>query len=70
MLPDLLTLAIINIGIIIVKATVAAGFLAVFDKVIWPDVDFSEEIRKGNVAAGLFAGLVVLAIVLGSSLGR
>lgn len=70
MLPDILALALINIGIIIVKAAIAAAFLAVFDKIIWPDVDFSEEIRKGNVAAGLFAGLVVLAIILGSSLGR
>ena len=70
MTTDLLVLAAYNIGIIVVKATIAALFLAAFDRVIWPDVDFSEEIRKGNVAAGLFAGLVVLAIVLGSSLGR
>jgi len=67
---DLLTILTINIGIIIVKAALILGLVVLFDRVMWPTVDFSEQIRQGNMAAAMFFGLVVLAIVLGSSLGR
>lgn len=70
MTADLLTILTINIGIIIVKAALILGLVVLFDRVMWPTVDFSEQIRQGNMAAAMFFGLVVLAIVLGSSLGR
>jgi len=66
MIADLLTIAATNLGVTILYATVALLFLAIFDRVVWPDMSFREEIRKGNMAAALFAAVVVYCIIFGS----
>lgn len=66
MLADLATIALSNLGVTILYAAVALAFLAVFDEVVWPDISFRDEIRKGNLAASIFASAVFLGIVLGA----
>jgi uncharacterized membrane protein YjfL (UPF0719 family) len=50
------------------------GVLAVrwIDKRLYPEIDFAEEIKKGNMAAALFAGVLLLfvAVILSGALGK
>jgi uncharacterized membrane protein YjfL (UPF0719 family) len=62
---------LINLGINLVYTIVAlgAGLIAfrLFDKFFLHEIDFIEEIKKGNLAASLFAStiLIFIAIVTG-----
>jgi hypothetical protein len=42
------------------------------DKVMFPEIDFMDEIKKGNMAAAIFAGVLMLfvAVILGHALGK
>jgi len=66
MLADIVTIALTNLGVTLLYAAVALAFLAVFDQVVWPDVSFRDEIRKGNMAVALFASIVVYCIIFGA----
>jgi len=66
MLTDIATIALTNLGVTVLYATVALAFLAVFDQLVWPDVSFREEIRKGNMAVAVFASVVVYCIIFGA----
>ena len=56
--------AVVALGV----GTLAVRFI---DKVVYPEIDFMEEIKKGNIAAAIFAGILMLfiAIILGGVLG-
>ncbi len=75
MTPELLRANLSSLVINLLYAVVAlvVGTLAVrfLDKVVFPEVNFMEEIKKGNLAAAVFAGILLLfiAIILGSVLG-
>jgi uncharacterized membrane protein YjfL (UPF0719 family) len=36
----------------------------VIDRVFYPKVDFEEEIKRGNIAAAIFAGVLLLFVAL------
>lgn len=50
------------------------GVLAVrwIDRRLYPEIDFTEEIKKGNMAAALFKGVLLLfvAVILSGALGK
>jgi uncharacterized membrane protein YjfL (UPF0719 family) len=50
------------------------GVLAVrwIDKRLYPEIDFVEEIKKGNMAAAVFNGVLLLfvAVILAGALGK
>lgn len=54
--------------------TLVLGVLAVrlIDRRLYPEIDFIEEIKRGNLAAALVYGvlLVFVAIILAGALGR
>ena len=66
----------ITLGINLVYALVALvlGAAAVrwIDKRMFPEIDFMQEIKNGNVAAALFAGIMMLfvAVILAGALGK
>ena len=70
MTVDLLMLGLNSVGVIIVKGALILGLAVVLDKVLWPDVDFSDQIKKGNLAAAITFVGVLLAVAWGSALGR
>ncbi len=67
---------LLRMGVSLVYAVIAlvVGVLAVrfVDKVILAKIDLEEEIRKGNIAAGIFGGALILfvAILLAGALGQ
>lgn len=54
--------------------TLVLGVLAVrlIDRRLYPEIDFIEEIKRGNLAAALVYGvlLVFVAVILAGALGR
>lgn len=66
----------ITLGINLVYAVVALVIgVAAFrwiDKRLFPEIDFMEEIKKGNMAAAVFAGVLMLfvALILAGALGK
>lgn len=66
----------VTLGINLVYALVALvlGTLTVrwLDKRVFPEIDFMEEIKKGNLAAAIFAGVMMLfvAVILAGALGK
>lgn len=66
----------ITLGINLVYALLALVIgVAAFrwiDKRLFPEIDFMEEIKKGNMAAALFAGVLMLfvALILAGALGK
>ena len=66
----------ITLGINLVYTVVAllVGVAAVrwVDRYVYTEIDFVEEIKKGNVAAALFAGVLLLfvAMILSAGLGK
>lgn len=66
MLTDVLMIALTNLGVTILYAAVALAFLAIFDKVVWPGMDFREEVRKSNMAAALVYSVIIYCIIFGA----
>jgi uncharacterized membrane protein YjfL (UPF0719 family) len=66
----------VTLAINLVYALVAlvVGVLAVrfIDRRLYPEIDFMEEIKKGNMAAAVFAGVLLLfvALILAGALGK
>lgn len=62
------------INLVYALVSLVVGVLAVrwIDKRLYPEIDFMEEIKKGNVAAAIFAGVLLLfvALILRGALGR
>ena len=60
------------INLIYALAALVIGVVAfrLLDHMVFKDIDFIEEIKKGNIAAAIYAGILLLfiAILLGSSL--
>ena len=56
--------AFINIVYALVALLLVLATLRFVDRFVVTSVDFLDEIRKGNVAAAIFAGLTVIAIAL------
>ncbi len=63
-LEQTLTFLGINLGYAIVALLVSIGALIVIDKVLFKQIDFIEEIKKGNLAAALFYSVILLFIGL------
>lgn len=62
------------INLVYALLALVLGVLAVrwVDKRLYPEIDFMQEIKRGNVAAAIFAGVMLLfvALILSRALGR
>ncbi|MEM9158197.1 MAG: DUF350 domain-containing protein [Verrucomicrobiota bacterium] len=54
----------INIAYAIASVALALVLFWFVDHFILKSVNFLDEIKKGNVAAGLFSGLIILSVAL------
>ena len=66
-----ITLAI-NLVYALVALVLGAAAVRWIDKRMFPEIDFMEEIKKGNTAAAVFAGIMMLfvAVILAGALGK
>ena len=64
-------LLLINLVYAVVALFVGVLALRLLDRLVLKKIDLEEEIKKGNIAAAIFAGtlLIFVAIILGSALG-
>lgn len=53
-----------NLLMILLKFLVCAIAIAVTDKYVWNKWSLQTELKRGNMAAALFAGLVILAAAI------
>jgi uncharacterized membrane protein YjfL (UPF0719 family) len=62
----------INLVYAVVALIVGVAAVRWIDKVMFPEIDFMDEIKKGNMAAAIFAGVLMLfvAVILGHALGK
>ena len=60
MLDQLLRAAVVNLGYTALTILLAVGLWKAADRWLFPDIDFIPEIRKGNVAAAILAGVLLL----------
>ena len=65
----MITLAI-NLVYTFVSLTLAIGFLLFADKILLKNIDLQIEIKKGNIAASIFAStvLIFIAIIITSNM--
>ena len=63
---------VINLVYALVALVVGAAAVRWIDKRMYPEIDFMEEIRKGNVAAAIFAGVLLMfvAVIMAGALGK
>lgn len=66
-----ITLAI-NLVYTVVALLVGVAAVRWVDRYVYTEIDFVEEIKKGNIAAAIYAGVLLLfvAIILSSGLGK
>jgi uncharacterized membrane protein YjfL (UPF0719 family) len=66
-----ITLAI-NLVYAVLALVIGVAAFRWIDKTLFPEIDFMEEIRKGNMAAAVFAGVLLLfvALILAGALGK
>jgi uncharacterized membrane protein YjfL (UPF0719 family) len=66
-----ITLAI-NLVYTVVALLVGVAAVRGVDRYVYTEIDFVEEIKKGNIAAAIYAGVLLLfvAIILSSGLGK
>ncbi len=57
-----LTFFAINLGYAITALIVSVVALLIIDKVVYRNIDFIEEIKKGNVAAAIFQSTLFIFI--------
>lgn len=55
---------VISLGYAVVTLIVAAITLYIIDKFLYKDIDFIQEIKKGNVAASIFYSVILLFVAL------
>lgn len=62
---------LINLVYAVVALFVGVMSLRLLDRLLLKKIDLEEEIQKGNIAAAIFAGtlLIFVAIILASALG-
>ena len=60
----------INLIYALAALTIGVVSFRLIDRMVFKDIDFIEEIKKGNIAAAIYAGILLLfiAILLGSAL--
>ena len=63
---------VINLVYTLVALVLGAAAVRWIDKRMYPEIDFMEEIRKGNVAAAIFAGVLLMfvAVIMAGALGK
>ncbi|MCB1124730.1 MAG: DUF350 domain-containing protein [Verrucomicrobiae bacterium] len=54
----------INLVYACLTTLLAVGILYVVDRYVFKNIDFIEEIQKGNIAAAIFAGFFLLSVCL------
>lgn len=54
----------LNLAFAIVAMLVGLIALKFADRWVFPDVDFIAEIKRGNIASAIFAGMVLLFVAL------
>jgi hypothetical protein len=60
MLQQLLRAAAVNLGYTALMIFLAVGLWMATDRWLFPGIDFVPEIKKGNVAAAILAGVLLL----------
>lgn len=62
----------INLVYAVVALVVGVAAFRWIDKRLFPEIDFMEEVKKGNMAAAVFAGIMMLfvAVILAGALGK
>ena len=62
----------INLVYAIVALVLGTATMRWLDKKMFPEIDFMEEIKKGNIAASIFAGVLLMfvAVILAGALGK
>lgn len=63
-LQQTLTFLLINLGYAVIALLVSIAALILIDKYLFKRIDFIEEIKQGNLAAGLFYSVILLFIGL------
>jgi uncharacterized membrane protein YjfL (UPF0719 family) len=53
---------LINLGYAVISLFVSVIALVIIDKMIFKQIDFIEEIRKGNIAVAIFQSMILLFI--------
>ena len=66
------TMLLLNLVYAVVALVVGVGTLRLMDRFLFKKIDLEEEIRKGNIAAAIFAGTLLLfvAIIVGLALAK
>ena len=59
----------LNLAYAVVAVLIGLIALKFMDRLLFPDIDFMAEIKRGNIAAALFFGMILLflALVLSSA---
>ena len=62
----------VNLVYALVALVLGAVAVRWIDKRLYPEIDFMDEIKKGNTAAALFAGVLMMfvAVILAGALGK
>ena len=62
----------INLVYAVVALLVGVAVVRWIDRRLYPEIDFIDEIKRGNVAAAIYAGVLLLFVgmLLSSSLGK
>jgi len=53
---------LINLGYAVISLFISVIALVIIDKVIFKQIDFIEEIKKGNIAVAIFQSMILLFI--------
>ncbi|WP_111979705.1 DUF350 domain-containing protein [Algibacillus agarilyticus] len=53
---------LINLGYAVISLFISVVALVIIDKFIFKNVDFIEEIKKGNIAVAIFQSVILLFI--------
>jgi len=56
------TFMLINLGYAVLSLFVSVIALIIIDKIIFKDIDFIQEIKKGNIAVAIFQSVILLFI--------
>lgn len=60
MFDQLVRAAVVNLGYTALMIFLAVGLWKAADRWLFPGIDFIPEIRRGNVAAAILAGVLLL----------
>lgn len=63
-LQQTLTFLLINLGYAVIALLVSITALILIDKYLFKRIDFIQEIKQGNLAAGIFYSMILLFIGL------